>query len=158
MTAPELLADLQRRGVEFEWVDGDLRCRAPSGALTAELRTAIHERKAEMAARSDAFVALPGGLGTLEELFEALTWTQIGIHAKPCGVLNVEGYFDALLAFLDHTVAEGIVAARKRSHLVVASDPDRLLDGLVGSLGCSDLAVEGTSAAARRRDGCPGPG
>jgi uncharacterized protein (TIGR00730 family) len=101
----------------------------------------MHERKAAMAERADAFVALPGGLGTLEELFEALTWTQIGIHAKPCGLLDVDGYWDHLLAFLDHTVAEGFVSSRNRDFLTVADDPDQLLDQLEARHGQPDLAV-----------------
>jgi uncharacterized protein (TIGR00730 family) len=88
----------------------------------------MHERKAGMAALADAFVALPGGLGTLEELFEVWTWAQLGIHAKPCALLNTAGYFDPLIDFLDHAVREGFVRERQRSSLVVASDPDELLD------------------------------
>lgn len=109
----------------------------------------MHQRKAQMAALSDAFIALPGGLGTLEELFEALTWTQIGIHAKPCGLLNVGGYFDPLLTFLDRTVAEGFVAAANRRHLVVDSTPAALLDRLGAPVDPASLAVEWTAARAR---------
>lgn len=102
----------------------------------------MHERKARMAELSDAFVALPGGFGTLEEIFEALTWTQIGLHAKPCGLLNVSGYYDALGAFLDRTVDDGFVAARNRDHLVVATEPELLLDELARrASGGGDLAV-----------------
>ena len=90
----------------------------------------MHERKALMAARADAFVALPGGLGTLEEITEMLTWSQLGIHAKPCGLLNVSGYYDAFVAFLDHAVAEGFVRAAQRERIAVASDPAALLAGL----------------------------
>jgi uncharacterized protein (TIGR00730 family) len=88
----------------------------------------MHERKSTMAARADAFVALPGGVGTLEELFETWTWTLLGLHAKPCGLLNVAGYFDPLLAFLDRMVAEGFVAAEHRALLQVSDDPAKLLD------------------------------
>ena len=112
----------------------------------------MHQRKSQMAALSDAFVALPGGLGTLEELFEALTWTQIGIHAKPCGLLNVGGYFDPLLEFLDRTVAEGFVAAQNRRHLLVDDDPGRLLDRLGEPVDAASLAVEWATA---RRDADP---
>lgn len=90
----------------------------------------MHERKAAIADRADAFVALPGGLGTLEELFEAWTWVQLGIHRKPCGVLQVAGYFDPLLRFLDRAVAEGFVSAAHRAQLQVADEPAALLDRL----------------------------
>ena len=93
----------------------------------------MHERKAEMAERADAFVALPGGVGTLEELFEIWTWTLLGLHAKPCGLLNVDGYFDPLLGFLDRTVAEGFVAAADRARLQVGDDAEELLDRLASA-------------------------
>ena len=88
----------------------------------------MHQRKAVMAELSDAFVALPGGLGTLEELFEVLTWAQLGLHAKPCGVLNVRGYFDNLSRSLDHAVEERFLKPEQRSMLLVDGDTDRLLD------------------------------
>lgn len=87
----------------------------------------MHERKALMAELADGFVALPGGLGTLEELFEVWTWAQLGIHGKPCGLLNVAGYFDGLLAFLDHAAAQGFVPPRHRAMLTAEADPARLL-------------------------------
>jgi uncharacterized protein (TIGR00730 family) len=90
----------------------------------------MHERKALMAVMSDAFVALPGGAGTLDEFFEAWTWTQLGIHRKPVGILNTDGFFDPLLTFLDHAVAERFIPAEYRDLIVVASQPDQLLDGL----------------------------
>ena len=90
----------------------------------------MHERKAMMAELSSAFVALPGGLGTLEELFEVLTWAQLGIHAKPCCILNVDGYFDGLLGFLDDAVEKRFVREVHRSMLVVESNPDALLDAI----------------------------
>ena len=86
----------------------------------------MHERKAVMAELADAFVALPGGLGTLEELFEVLTWAQLGLHAKPCGLLNVCGYFDGLLAFLDRAVDERFVRSEHRALLITASSPEEL--------------------------------
>lgn len=88
----------------------------------------MHERKALMAELSDAFLALPGGLGTFEELCEALTWSQLGIHAKPCGALNVNGYFDHLAALLDHAVQEDFVSKANRGLLVVSNSAAELLD------------------------------
>ena len=87
----------------------------------------MHERKALLSDRADAFVMLPGGAGTLEEFFEAWTWAQLGIHAKPCGVLNVAGYYDPLLAMLDHMVAERFVPGAHRDMIVVDERPARLL-------------------------------
>jgi uncharacterized protein (TIGR00730 family) len=94
-----------------------------------ELRVvgSMHERKAIMAALADAFLALPGGLGTLEELFETWTWSQLGLHAKPCGLLNVAGFFDPLLAFVDHMVEERFVGSDHRAMLFVGTDPGSLL-------------------------------
>jgi uncharacterized protein (TIGR00730 family) len=88
----------------------------------------MHSRKAIMADRSDAFVALPGGYGTGDELFEILTWAQLGLHAKPVGVLNVAGFFDPLLTWLDHMVREDFLKPSHRKLLRVAGDADRLLD------------------------------
>jgi uncharacterized protein (TIGR00730 family) len=88
----------------------------------------MHERKQAMAEPSDAFIALPGGIGTLEELFEVWTWRQLGYHDQPIGLLNVEGYYDPLLAFMDRSVGEGFVSAPVRALLQVDTDPERLLD------------------------------
>jgi uncharacterized protein (TIGR00730 family) len=88
----------------------------------------MHQRKAQMADMSDGFIALPGGIGTLEGFFEILTWGQLGIHAKPSGILNVDGYFDALTGFLDHAVREGFLTEMHRQHIIVESDPRRLLE------------------------------
>jgi uncharacterized protein (TIGR00730 family) len=88
----------------------------------------MHERKAMMADLSDGFVALPGGWGTFEEIFEILTWAQLGFHAKPCGLLNVAGYYDHLHAFLEHAIEEQFVKADYRPMLIVESDPLALLD------------------------------
>jgi uncharacterized protein (TIGR00730 family) len=93
----------------------------------------MHERKARMAAMADAFVALPGGLGTLEELFEAWTWNLLGLHAKPCGLLDTEGYFSSLVSFLDRTVEEGFVATGHRAILIVEREPEALLDRLAAA-------------------------
>lgn len=90
----------------------------------------MHERKALMGSLSDGFIALPGGLGTLEEFFEVLTWNQLGIHAKPCGLLNTGGFYDSLTSFLDHTVCEAFVPEAHRSFLLVEREPDPLLDDM----------------------------
>ena len=90
----------------------------------------MHERKAKMAELSDAFIALPGGYGTLDELFEALTWTQLGYHRKPCGLVNVAGFFDRLGTYLDHALAEGFLTRQHRDMLVIADDPDLLIEQL----------------------------
>ena len=91
----------------------------------------MHERKALMAELADAFVALPGGLGTLEELAEVLTWAGLGIHAKPCAILDVDGYYAPLLAWLDAGVEQDFISAHARQSIVVASDPDALVDRLL---------------------------
>jgi uncharacterized protein (TIGR00730 family) len=90
----------------------------------------MHERKALMAELADAFVALPGGFGTLEEFCEVLTWAQLGLHRKPCGLLNVAGYYDPLLAFFDHALAERFLRPEHRAMVLVDSNPDWLLDRL----------------------------
>ena len=88
----------------------------------------MHERKAKMAELSDAFVALPGGWGTMEEIFEALTWAQLGLHRKPCGLLNVAGYFDHLENFLQHAMGEAFVRAEYKPMMMVEEDPEKLLE------------------------------
>src|SRR5262245_39134305 len=93
----------------------------------------MHERKALMAALSDAFVALPGAYGTADETFEMLTWNQLKIHEKPVGLLNVAGFFDPLLAWIDRCVADDLLKARYREFLVVDDDVDRMLDKLGGT-------------------------
>ncbi len=90
----------------------------------------MHERKALMAAKSDGFIALPGGIGTLEELFEVMTWLQLGYHAKPVGVLNVNGFFDGLLRFLDKQQEAGYLRGEHRALLLEDSEPNALLDRL----------------------------
>ena len=92
----------------------------------------MHERKAMMAELSDAFVALPGGAGTLEEIFEIWTWAQLGEHAKPCGLLNVAGFYDRLLAFLDHAAAEAFMKPPHRAMLLGAATPEAILAALRG--------------------------
>ena len=98
------------------------------GGLTRLHRVAsMHERKARMTELSDAFVALPGGMGTLEELSEILTWAQLGLHAKPCGLLDVEGYYRPLVAYFDHAVAEGFLRPEHRQLVLVDGDVESLL-------------------------------
>jgi uncharacterized protein (TIGR00730 family) len=87
----------------------------------------MHQRKALMAELSDAFVALPGGIGTLEELIEIFTWEQLGIHSKPLGVINTAGYYDGLAGFLDHAVEQGFQQPAQRAKLVLAADAEDLL-------------------------------
>jgi len=88
----------------------------------------MHERKTLMAELADGFIALPGGIGTLEELFEIWTWAQLGLHSKPCGLLNVDGYYDALIGFLDHVLHERFVKPHHRDILMVETDPNALLE------------------------------
>ena len=103
---------------------------AHRGLTDLRVVASMHERKALMAELSDAFIALPGGWGTLDELFEVLTWGQLGLHRKPCGLLNAHGYFDRLLSFLDHTVEQGFVRREYRSMIAVSPSPAALLDTL----------------------------
>lgn len=98
-----------------------------AGLGRLEVVETMHERKARMAELSDGFIALPGGIGTMEELFEVWTWGQLGIHGKPCGLLNVAGYYDRLIEFLDHAVAEAFLRERYRAMLLVESDAATLL-------------------------------
>jgi uncharacterized protein (TIGR00730 family) len=91
----------------------------------------MHQRKALMADKSDAFVALPGGYGTLDELFEILTWAQLGLHTRPVGLLNVAGYFDALLAWIDQAVKERFLRDEHRRALLVAREPEEMLEVLL---------------------------
>ena len=101
---------------------------AHNGLTQLHVVPSMHVRKARMVDLADGFVALPGGLGTLEELCEALTWAQLGIHAKPCGIFDVAGFWDPLLAMLDRATEEGFVRPEHRQMLLVDSAPDGLLD------------------------------
>ncbi|TVR04000.1 MAG: TIGR00730 family Rossman fold protein [Deltaproteobacteria bacterium] len=101
----------------------------PEGTLSQlVLVDTMHQRKATMAEQSEGFIALPGGLGTLEELFETLTWLLLGIHDRPCGLLDVDDYWVPLLRFLDHATGEGFIDPQHRSLLLHDRDPGRLLD------------------------------
>jgi uncharacterized protein (TIGR00730 family) len=88
----------------------------------------MHDRKSTMAELADGFIALPGGLGTLEELFEILTWAQLGIHRKPCALLNVDAYYEGLVCFLDHAVEEGFIQGLYRGMILVDTEASELLD------------------------------
>jgi uncharacterized protein (TIGR00730 family) len=98
-----------------------------AGLTELHVVDSMHARKALMAELSEGFVALPGGLGTLEELFEVWTWAQLGMHRKPCGLLDTNGFFAPLVAFLDHLVTNGFVGAAHRAMLTVATSPEELL-------------------------------
>ena len=100
---------------------------AHTGLTQLLLVDSMHERKAVMARHADAFIALPGGLGTLEEVFEVITWSQLRIHSKPCLLLNVAGYYDKLLAFLDHAVEEGTLKPQNRKIVMVAETAEGAL-------------------------------
>jgi uncharacterized protein (TIGR00730 family) len=101
---------------------------AHQGLSDLRVVNSMHERKALMAELSDGFIALPGGIGTMEEFFEVLSWAQLGIHEKPCGLLNVAGYYDPLMQFLDHAVAEDFIKPKHRALLLVENEPAKLLD------------------------------
>ena len=101
---------------------------AHSGVTDLRVVGSMHERKALMAELADGFIALPGGYGTLEEFCEVVTWAQLGLHRKPCGLLNVNGYYGHLLGHLDHLVIEGFLSSQNRSLVLEHHDPDHLLD------------------------------
>jgi len=103
---------------------------AHTGITQLHVVHSMHERKAMMADLADGFVALPGGIGTLEELFEVWAWLHLGYHAKPCGLLNVCGFYDPLIAFLDTIVVEGFLRTGTRAMLLSDDDPERLLQAL----------------------------
>jgi uncharacterized protein (TIGR00730 family) len=113
----------------------------PSAMVTREIAhrglpdlrivASMHERKALMASLSDAFIALPGGFGTFEEFCEVVTWTQLGLHRKPCGLLNIAGYYDPLVGLFDRAVADGFITPENRQIVVSDSDPAALIERLV---------------------------
>ena len=100
---------------------------AHTGLTELHTVTTMHERKAKMTDLADAFLALPGGIGTLDELFEAWSWNVLGYHAKPFCLLNVDGFWDGLITFIDHATASGFLSERRRSQLLVASTPEEAL-------------------------------
>jgi uncharacterized protein (TIGR00730 family) len=125
-------ATLQAGGQVIGIIPGAVMNREVAHQELTELRVvrSLHERKSEMAELSDAFVALPGGLGTLEAFCELLTWAQLGLHQKPCAILDVGGYFQPLVAFFDHMTREGFMAKAHREMVLVESDPEVLLERL----------------------------
>jgi hypothetical protein len=106
--------------------------RANRGVTELRIVGSMHERKALMSQLSDAFIALPGGYGTFEEFCEVLTWTQLGLQRKPCGILNVAGYYDRLLDLFDHAVAEKFVKPQHREMVISGPDPESLINRLLG--------------------------
>lgn len=123
-----LAAGAEVYGVTPEWL---LASETPHQRLTQlEVVADMHARKYRMAELGDAFVALPGGIGTLEEFFEIWTWQQLGIHTKPVALLNVTGFWDPLLAMIDHMAAQGFVRRSFTEALIVESTPEALLDAL----------------------------
>jgi len=113
-------------------IPGDLVAKEVAHKGLSELRIvkSMHERKAVMADLSDGFIAMPGGIGTMEEFFEVLSWAQLGIHNKPCALLNAGGYYRPLINFLDHAVAEDFLKPKHRSLLLIDEEPEKLLDRL----------------------------
>lgn len=103
---------------------------AHNGLTRLEIVEGLHQRKARLTELADAFIALPGGYGTLEELFEILTWAQIGLHAKPVGLLNIRGYFDPLLTFIEQAEVEGFIYSEHRALFTSSEDPISLLESL----------------------------
>ena len=103
---------------------------ARAGLTSLRVVETMHERKAAMADAADAFIMLPGGFGTFDEFFEVLTWTQLGIHAKPCGILDTAGFFAPLRALIDGAVTAGFVHPAHRDMVIIDDDPARLLDRL----------------------------
>jgi uncharacterized protein (TIGR00730 family) len=104
---------------------------AHRGVTALHIVSSMHERKALMAELSDGFIALPGGFGTLEEFCEAVTWTQLGVHAKPCGLLDVDGFYRGLLEFIEHALEEQFLKPTHRQIIVADSDPLALIDRLL---------------------------
>lgn len=120
--------------VEREWAKHD--------CTELHIVSNMHERKRMMAERADAFLALPGGIGTFEEFFEAWTWRQLAYHDKPVGLLNAGGYYDALLAFLAHSVGQGFMGEAQMRLLTVGSEAEPLLQQLVQAAGASARAMD----------------
>ena len=130
-----LAGTIQQAGGEvIGVVPGVLMRRELPFQEVADLRVvqSMHERKTVMAELSDAFVALPGGLGTLEAFTELLTWGQLGLHQKPCGILNTSGYYDPLITFYDHAMKEGFLSRSSREMILVDANAEKLIEQLRG--------------------------
>ena len=112
----------------------------------------MHERKALMAELSDGFIAMPGGYGTLEEFFEAITWSQLAIHNKPCGLLNVQGFFNPLITFLDHTVEQGFVDQGNRDMILIDNAPEQLVNKMQNYSGMNVDKIEMALQKTKERD------
>ncbi|KAM0942868.1 putative LOG family protein [Dioscorea sansibarensis] len=114
--------------------------REITGVTVGEVKQVVdmHQRKAEMAKHSDAFIALPGGYGTLEEFFEVITWAQLGIHNKPVGLLNIAGYYNSLLLFIDQAIEEGFIKPTARHIIISASNAKELLEKLEEYSACHE--------------------
>jgi len=127
-----IIADtaLQDGGYVIGVIPDALVSKEVAHAGLSELRVvqSLHERKAVMAELSGGFIALPGGIGTMEEFFEVLSWAQLGLHNKPCGLLNVDGYYDSLIEFLDYAVAEDFVKEKDRALLIIENQVAKLVD------------------------------
>ena len=127
-----IIADtaLQDGGYVIGVIPDALVSKEVAHAGLSELRVvqSMHERKAVMAELSGGFIALPGGIGTMEEFFEVLSWAQLGLHNKPCGLLNVDGYYDSLIEFLDYAVAEDFVKEKDRALLIIENQVAKLVD------------------------------
>jgi len=123
-------AVLETGGEAIGVIPKSLAIKEVAHANLSELHvvSSMHDRKAMMAELADGFIALPGGWGTLEEIFEILTWAQLGFHEKPCGLLNIEGYYDGLIGFLDNAIEQQFVREVCRPMLMTASEPASLLD------------------------------
>lgn len=139
-------AALAEGGEVIGVITPDLARQVGHRGLALEHVATMHERKRRFSELSDAYVALPGGLGTLDELFETLTWNQLGIHHRPAGLLNVDGYFDGLLHFLRHVEGQGFVRNVHLAMLQVDDDANRLVDRLV------DAARAGSGAHSKWRE------
>jgi uncharacterized protein (TIGR00730 family) len=126
-------AALARGGEAIGVIPYSLLPKEPAhpGLTKLHIVESMHQRKALMAELADAFLTLPGGFGTQEEFWETLTWAQLGLHEKPCGILNVQGYYDYLLQYIDHAIEHGFVRPEHRSLILVESDPDRLVSMLL---------------------------
>ncbi len=136
-------AALAAGGEVFGVIPGDLFTDevAHDGLTELYVVASMHERKARMSELSDAFIALPGGFGTIEEVVEAVTWTQLGIHAKPVSLLDVDGYYRHLIAFLDRAVSDGLLTPAGRRLLGCDDDVERLVDALAAAVDAGDATT-----------------